>query len=272
MVGNLHNGLKLVILYSNGGTVSKSATNRPFAVFDIDGTLLRWQFFHAIVHELGKQNLLTKGAHGNIKKARMAWKTRTNPDSFGQYEKVLVQNYLKSLPNITPKQHLDAEKLVYNTYKDQLFTYTLGLIKDLSAQNYLIFAISGSPQSIVDIMAKDLGFSGAIGSFLEQKNGKYTGKITTPIFDKSAAVQNLINTHNLSLKGSIAIGDSKSDIAMLSSVEQGIAFNPDSNLYNAALKNGWDIVIERKNVVYQLKADANKNYILQKNKGHSNAI
>ena len=252
--------------------MSKSATNRPFAVFDIDGTLLRWQFYHAIIHELGKNKLLSADAHNKIVQARMGWKVRSNPNSFGQYEYVLISNYLKELPNITPKDHKKAEETIYKIYKNQTYTYTLNLIKELKQKNYLIFAISGSPKSIVNIMAKDLGFNGAIGAVLEQKDGKYIGNIQTPIFDKSAAVQNLINTHNLSLKGSIAIGDSKSDIAMLSSVEQGIAFNPDSNLYNAALKNGWDIVIERKNVVYQLKADANKNYILQKNKGHSNAI
>ncbi|MBP9820606.1 HAD family phosphatase [Candidatus Saccharibacteria bacterium] len=252
--------------------MNKSAINRPFAVFDIDGTLLRWQFYHAIIHELGKNNLLSKNAHSKIVKARMAWKVRSNPDSFGQYEDVLITNYLKELPNITPTEHKNAEETIYKIYKNQTYTYTLNLIKELKQKNYLIFAISGSPQGIVDIMAKDLGFNGAIGAVLEQKDGKYTDKITTPIFDKALAVQKLISTYSLKLYDSIAIGDSKSDIAMLSSVERGIAFNPDSNLYNAALKNGWDIVIERKNVVYQLKADANKNYILHQDKGHNNAI
>lgn len=251
--------------------MSKSVTNKPFAVFDIDGTLLRWQFYHAIIHELGKNNLLSKSAHNKIVKARMAWKVRSNPDSFGQYEDVLITNYLKELPNITPTEHKNAEETIYKIYKNQTYTYTLNLIKTLKQKNYLIFAISGSPQSIVDVMTKNLGFNGAIGAVLEQKNGKYTGKVTTPIFDKSAAVQKLINMHKLSLKGSIAIGDSKSDIAMLSSVERGIAFNPDANLYNASIKNGWDIVIERKNVVYQLKADANKNYILLQDIGQNNA-
>ena len=35
-------------------------SNKKIAVFDIDGTLFRWQLFHELVAELGKQGLFPK--------------------------------------------------------------------------------------------------------------------------------------------------------------------------------------------------------------------
>jgi phosphoserine phosphatase len=64
-----------------------------------------------------------------------------------------------------------------------------------------------------------------------------------------------MDKHGVSREGSIAIGDSGSDIAMLELVERPIAFNPTKGLFEHAKANNWEIVIERKNVVYELKAN-----------------
>jgi phosphoserine phosphatase len=39
---------------------------------------------------------------------------------------------------------------------------------------------------------------------------------------------------------------------MLEAVENPIAFNPNQTLYNHAKKRGWEIVVERKDVIYEL--------------------
>ena len=75
-------------------------------------------------------------------------------------------------------------------------------------------------------------------------------------------MKEFINWHNCSLKDSIAVGDSDSDIPMLSYVEKPIAFNPSRELYEHAKLNNWDVVIERKNVVYKLRP-SNQGYILK---------
>ncbi len=31
--------------------------SQPFAVFDIDGTIIRWQLYHALADELAKENI-----------------------------------------------------------------------------------------------------------------------------------------------------------------------------------------------------------------------
>jgi HAD superfamily hydrolase (TIGR01490 family) len=234
---------------------------KPFAVFDIDGTLIRWQLFHAIVHSLGKHGFLPAGAHERIHQARMAWKQRTTDTGFSQYESVLVNEYLAALKGISPMQYSQIVDDVFTEYKDQTFTYTRDLVRKLKAEGYMLLAISGSQHEIIAKLAAHHGFDAAVGATLEQIDGAFSGKVTTPIFDKASALKQLITAHNLTTKGSYAVGDSSSDISMLELVDHPIAFNPDKAFFATASARQWAIVVERKNMVYQLQPTKEGAYI-----------
>jgi HAD superfamily hydrolase (TIGR01490 family) len=228
--------------------------DRPFAVFDIDGTLIRWQLFHAIVHHLGKHNLLPDGAHERIRKARMDWKRRTTNEGFGTYEQVLVDEYITALKNVDAVMYSNIVDEVFAEYKDQTFTYTRDLLRDLKSQGYFLLAISGSQHEVIAKLADYHGFDVAIGATLEQIDGKFSGEIDTPIFDKAKVLRQLIAKYNLTTAGSVAVGDSMSDVPMLAMVETPIVFNPDKKLFAAASQRQWQIVIERKNMVFKLQS------------------
>ena len=57
---------------------------------------------------------------------------------------------------------------------------------------------------------------------------------------------------NLTLKDSIGVGDTEGDIPLLKMVEIPICINPNKNLFAVAMKEGWRIVVERKDVIYKL--------------------
>lgn len=234
---------------------------QKFAVFDIDGTLIRWQMFHAIVHHLGKQGFIAKSTHDAIRSARMTWKNRDSGEAFGAYESLLVHAYIDSLKTINPKQYASIVDEVFEEYKDQLFVYTRDLQKQLKAAGYFLLAISGSQDEIIQKLAAYHGFDAAIGAKLIQKNGSFTGEIETPVHDKAAVLEQLVQQYKLTYSQSIGVGDSGGDIALLSKVERPIAFNPSIELYEAATKNGWDIVVERKNVIYELKRQGDGYYL-----------
>jgi phosphoserine phosphatase len=56
---------------------------------------------------------------------------------------------------------------------------------------------------------------------------------------------------NLILRGSVGVGDTESDIAFLKFVSRPICFNPNKKLYDHARRAGWEVVVERKDVIYQ---------------------
>lgn len=234
---------------------------RKFAVFDIDGTLIRWQLYHAIVNQLAKQGAIPPVANEKIHAARMTWKNRSGDKSFGEYEMTLVKSYWSSLKSITPAEHDKAIATVFEEYKDQVYTYTRDLIRELKTKDYLLFAISGSHQEIIDKLAYHYGFDAAIGQVHEVKNGHYSGEHTTPMLNKGRELDKLIKKFNVTKKGSLAIGDSVSDIELLEMAENPIAFNPNKDLYETARAKGWRVVIERKNVIYRLEVK-NGQYVL----------
>lgn len=228
---------------------------KKFAVFDIDGTLIRWQLYHAIADELGKRELIDAETLAVIHNARMQWKRREYNQAFKDYELHLVDAYEKVLLEISPKQFEAAANETFETYKDQAYTYTRQLIKDLKARGYHLFAVSGSPGEVITKIAAYYGFDDFIGALFVRNKGRFTGEKISPVFDKKAALDSLIQKHGLSYSGSIGIGDSHSDIGLLSQVEQPIAFNPEDRLFEHAKQQGWKIVVERKNVVYELMKD-----------------
>lgn len=233
-----------------------------FAVFDIDGTLIRWQLYHATADALVKLGYFDDSIFQNVKTSRMLWKERLHDESFREYERSLVSTYDNLLTNITHKQYMEAARKVFNEYKNQSYTYTRNMVKRLKSQGHKLYAISGSQSEIVEMIAKHYGFDDFIGSRYEVKNGKFTGrKEIVKGSGKTAALKQLIASHNLSLEASIGVGDSESDIPILEMVSRPIAFNPNQALHDHASRKGWKIVVERKNVVYELEKVDGK-YIL----------
>lgn len=225
-----------------------------FAAFDLDGTLVRWQLYHAIATKLAKQGLFTQEQLTTIDQKLWQWKNREHEESFKTYETSLVESYLEAILNLDVAKFDIAAEAVFDEYKDQVYTYTRDLIRELKSEGYLLFAISGSQTEIVKKVADYYGFDDYLGTTFEQQDGVFTGKAIAPRDAKDKALAGLVRKHNATHSGSIAVGDSVSDISMLEAVERPIAFNPEKALSAYAQEHGWEIVIERKNTIYTLKS------------------
>ncbi|MBI2008950.1 HAD family phosphatase [Candidatus Saccharibacteria bacterium] len=239
------------------------STRRPFAVFDIDGTLIRWQLYHAIADALAKRGLIDAKTYQSIRDARMVWKQRTHSEAFSAYQSELVVAYEKLLLDLSYKDFKKAVNAVFDEYKDQIYIYTRELVKRLKKEDYLLFAISGSQMEIVSKIAKHYSFDDCVGTIYEHEKDKFTGAMTAHLGGKHVVLQELIDKHRASIADSIAVGDSAGDISMMEIVKTPIAFNPEQKLFEHAKTKGWKIVIERKNIVYELEMRDGK-YILAK--------
>ncbi len=236
---------------------------KRFAAFDIDGTIIRWQLYHAVVDSLAKAGYISEDSMQTVRTARMRWKNREAGFAFTDYERVLIDAYEASAPSIDTEAFDTIVSSVLDRYKNQVYVYTRDLITSLKQQNYLLFAISGSHAELVQGIAKTYGFDDYIGTVYERKQGNFTGKSHVGSHNKDESLKLLVKKHGASFKDSIAVGDSKSDIAMLQLVDQPIAFNPDKGLFEWATTNHRDVVVERKNVIYTLQYQ-HGTYILAK--------
>lgn len=235
---------------------------RPFAVFDIDGTVIRWQLYHAVSDRLARDGLIDASAFERVRRTRMDWKRRTGEDSFQEYEMELIRVFDKALKGMSVAGFEKATDEIFEEYKDQVYTYTRDLLQGLKRRGYLLFAISGSPDTIVKKMAGYYGFDDFAATTFPSEAGRFTGDKELSVGKKPQLLQRLIDKHGTGAAGSLGVGDSEGDIDMLAMVERPIAFNPSKRLFNHACEQGWEIILERKNVVYELERK-NKKYVLR---------
>lgn len=224
-----------------------------FAVFDIDGTLIRWQLYHVLVDKLAERGALGDNAKELLHESRMSWKRRENPDAFKQYEKTLVKMYESAVHNLSTEMFDEIVTKVIDEYKDQTYVYTRNLAKQLKNEGYFMLIISGSHHELIEQIGKYYGFDDWRGATYVRAGTGFSGEKNSPVKDKKAALEEMVAAHKLSNKDSVAIGDSASDISMLELVDNPIAFNPDRTLLKTARENNWPVVVERKNVIYNLK-------------------
>jgi len=82
-----------------------------------------------------------------------------------------------------------------------------------------------------------LGFDKVYGRIYEiGPQDLCTGEVTDEhlIMNKANIVRRAVAKEGLTLEGSVAVGDTESDIPMLEAVERPICFNPNNNLYRHA--------------------------------------
>jgi HAD superfamily hydrolase (TIGR01490 family) len=238
---------------------------KPYAVFDLDGTLIRWQLFHVIVDRLGKTGRIDKESYQEILDSRMAWKRREQPDGFDKYQIKLIEAYNSVVIDLSQEELEELATRAFEEHKDQCYVFTRNLMKELKARGYMLFAISGSFTEVVQLIAKHYGFDDSAGTMHAKVGGKFTGEIDVIQYERKVDMLNdLKNKYQLTDKDSYAVGDSMGDYAILKHVQNPIVFNPARELFKKAQEHGWKIVVERKNVIYEMSMDGH-NYIVRAN-------
>jgi HAD superfamily hydrolase (TIGR01490 family) len=249
-----------------------AANPRPFAAFDIDGTLIRWQLYHAMANALVKKQAIDKNQYLAVLKQRDNWKNRKENNSFVRYEESLIRLLDKALIGIDYDLFKETCAEVVERYRGQVYTYTRDLINDLKQQNYLLFAISTSPAELVQLVADYYGFDDYGASSYQIQANRLTGRAEILYGNaKAKRLEQLISRHRATFSGSLAVGDTEGDVPMLESAETAITFNPSLKLFNLAIIRHWEIVIERKNVVYHLQYSHGE-YVLAPTEKHRTAV
>ena len=230
-------------------------SKKKVAIFDIDGTIFRSSLLIEITEELIKEGIFPEKARDVYNKAHGDWSDRK--DSYDKYIGAVIEAFMKNIKGVLYSDFEKVVKKVIDSRHQRVYRYTRGLIKDLKKKKYFLLAISHSPTTVVQEFCKKWGFNKAYGRLHETRpegspNGKFTGKILHEdlISDKAKILKRAVERNGLTLKGSVGVGDSESDIPFLKLVERPICFNPNSKLYRHAKSAKWEIVVERKDVIY----------------------
>ncbi len=227
---------------------------RRVVIFDIDGTIFRSSLTIELVNALVAAGIFPRSAHAEFAKEKLAWLDRKG--DYAAYIQAVIRVFVGNIRGVPYKEFARIAEEVVAEHKDRVYRFTRDLIKNLKKKDYFLLAISHSPKSILDHFCKRLGFNKVYGMVYELgPTDRFTGVVLDEhlIMNKALIVHRAVAKEGLTLTGSVGVGDTESDIPFLELVERPICFNPNAKLYAHARRNGWRVVVERKDVVYKIQ-------------------
>lgn len=231
----------------------KTLSKRRVAVFDVDGTIFRSSLLIQLVDMLIEKQMFPASARKVYDHHRERWLNREG--DYEAYINAVVVAFRKHLKGVAYQDFAAAaEEMVEREWKHD-YRYTRELLTDLKQKGYFLLAISHSPKTVLDKFCPRLGFDKAYGIIYETgPQDLFTGRVIDEhlILNKAAIVRRALEREDLTLAHSIGVGDTESDIPFLELVGKPICFNPNSTLYRYAKRMDWKVVVERKDVIYEL--------------------
>ncbi len=219
------------------------------AFFDFDGTLYTGHIWQDLVqhHLKAKTNRRWVVAYvvrnmAPIPLFRMGW---LNQEAYfrkwGETMAWLIRGW-----NVEEGQAL-FERLTDERIMPNLRADVLHRLREHQAQGHLVALVSGTFAPWLEAVARRLGVSHVIGTPLQVRNGRYTGRIVQPLCQgegKSSRVRDYVAEQELEVDwdASFAYADRIADVPLLSQVGRPVAVYPDEDLRAQARLRGWPIM------------------------------
>ena len=208
------------------------------AFFDLDRTLLRRSSALALAGSFRERGLISRTQLVRAAAWQLLFALRG-----ASHEAVrrAAEEGLVVLRGHTPEEirELVAEAME-PVLRPLVYAEPLHLVEQHRAKGEPVYIVSATLQEIVDAIAADLGFDGALGTICEVKDGVYTGRALRALHaeNKVAAVREL----GFDLADCTAYSDSHTDLPLLEAVGHPVAANPDRALRRVAAERGWPVL------------------------------
>lgn len=223
------------------------------AIFDIDGTIFRKNLHFELINELAWMKIFPISVRNALTEVYTNW--LEHEGTYEEYRKALVELYAKHIKGCSRSDVLKASRIVVPFHAKRTYIFAEKIIKKFRAEGYHLIAVSGSPIEVVEeYNSRYLKFDYVFGSvYAVNGEDRYTGEAQfEPSKNKGNVVEQYMYEHKLSFENSYGVGDTESDISFLKLVKHPIAFNPNQNLKAVAQKEGWMVVVEKKDVIYEI--------------------
>jgi len=212
------------------------------AFFDLDRTLLRRSSALALAPAFRRRGIITR----RMMVEAAAWQVLFMLRG-ASHEAVrrAAEDGLLLLRGHTPEEMRDlVAESMETVLRPLVYAQSLDLVKRHRDRGEPVYIVSATLQEIVQAMADDFGFDGALGTVCEVVDGKYTGKAIRALHARAKAdcIRSLAASNDWDLAASTAYSDSHTDLAFLEAVGHPVAVNPDAELRRIAAERGWPVV------------------------------
>jgi HAD superfamily hydrolase (TIGR01490 family) len=212
------------------------------AFFDLDRTLIRRSSALALAGSFRERGMISRRQVAHAAYWQLLFVARGANEEGIRH---VAERGLRILEGHRPE---DMQELVASAMepvlKPLVYAEPLALVQQHRARGEQVYIVSAALQEIVDALASELGFDGALGTICELQAGVYTGRSLRVLHgaEKADAVRELAARVGIDLAASTAYSDSDSDVPFLEVVGHPVAVNPDRGLRAAAAERGWPIL------------------------------
>jgi HAD superfamily hydrolase (TIGR01490 family) len=212
------------------------------AFFDLDRTLLRRSSALALAGTFRARGLISRRQLAKAAAWQLLFVLRgASHDAV----KRAAEDGLAILRGFSPEEmrELVAEAME-KVLRPLVYADSLQLVERHRRRGEPVYIVSATLQEIVQAIADDLGFDGALGTVCEVENGVYTGRAVRALHaeGKAACVRELAARKGYDLAECTAYSDSHTDLPFLETVGHPVAVNPDRALRRIAAERNWPVL------------------------------
>ena len=213
------------------------------AFFDVDNTLTRGSTLYFLGRGMYNRGFFTKKDIGAWVLANIRFRMT------GTEKQEVIARFQKSATDFIAGHKVDEIRIIgeeiYNEFvSPSLWDGTMAIARKHLAAGDEVWLVTASPQDFAELIASKLGFTGALGTRAETKDGKYTGNLIGNLLhnkEKARAVIELVNSRNIDINDCFAYSDSHNDLPLLETVGHPNAINPDAKLRIISFSSGWPV-------------------------------
>ncbi len=213
------------------------------AFFDVDNTLMRGASMYYFARGLAARKMfgpkdLVKMAWGQMYFRVRGSENTDHIDAARQAALAFVAGH-----QVTEIVAL-GEEIYDDSMAARIWEGTRSLAQRHLDNGQRVWLVTATPVELASIIARRLGFTGALGTVAESVDGVYTGRLVGGLLHgeaKAVAVEALAKREGLDLTRCSAYSDSTNDLPMLRLVGHPAAVNPDAELRAEARASGWPV-------------------------------
>lgn len=218
-------------------------TEKRIAFFDVDNTLLKGSTIFFLGRGMYQRGFFTKKDISAFVLANLRYRLtgKENKDEILRFQNAATE-FIKG-HNVAEIEKIGQE--IYEEYvSPAIWQGTVEIAQEHLAKNEEVWLVTATPLDMANLISTRLGFTGALGTKAEAKNGIYTGKMIGNLLhgkEKAVAIKQLAGENGVNLKNCYAYSDSHHDIPLLESVGNPRVINPDTLLEIRAYRDNWPI-------------------------------
>jgi HAD superfamily hydrolase (TIGR01490 family) len=213
------------------------------AFFDVDNTITRGSTLYFLGKGMYNRGFFTKRDIGAWVLANIRFRMT------GTEKSEVISRFQKAATDFigghdVKEIRIIGEQIYSEFVSPSIWQGTIELAKEHLSSGDEVWLVTASPEDFANLIAERLGFTGAIGTKAEIKDGKYTGNLNGKLLhgkEKAIAITELIKARGINLKDCFAYSDSHNDLPLLSAVGHPRAINPDAKLRIIAFAQSWPV-------------------------------